>query len=61
VPQRNICSFCGHEIEPGTGLMYVKNDGTILWFCSRRCFKSLIEFKRDPRKFKWTKKYSPQK
>ncbi len=61
MPQRNICSFCGHEIEPGTGLMYVKNDGTVLWFCSRKCFKNMIEYKRDPRKFKWTKKYSPRK
>lgn len=37
--------------------MYVKIDGTILWFCSRKCRISMLEFKRDPRKFKWTKKY----
>ncbi len=51
------CSFCGHEIPPGTGMMYVKNDGTIYWFCSRKCKRSLIDFKRDPRKYKWTKYY----
>ena len=55
--KKHICSFCGHEIPPGTGIMYVKNDGTVLWFCSRKCRVSKLEFKRDPRKFKWTKKY----
>ena len=23
------CSFCGQDIEPGTGKMYVKKDGTV--------------------------------
>ncbi|MHA1594704.1 MAG: 50S ribosomal protein L24e [Candidatus Baldrarchaeia archaeon] len=49
------CSFCGKEIEPGTGMMYVKNDGRVLWFCSSKCRISMIEMGRDPRKFKWTK------
>ncbi len=51
------CSFCGKEIEKGTGKMFVKNDGTILYFCSRKCEKNMLELGRDPRKFKWTKKY----
>ncbi len=51
------CSYCGRDIEPGTGLMYVKNDGTILWFCSSKCFK-LWRMGRDPRRLKWTKKYT---
>jgi len=58
--RENKCSFCGGEIEPGTGLMYVKLDGTILWFCSRRCYKSYVVFNRDPRKLKWTKFYKAQ-
>lgn len=57
MPQTHICSFCGREFPHGIGIMYVKNDGTILWFCSRKCRVSMLEFKRDPRKFKWTKKY----
>ena len=57
MPAIRTCAFCGKEIKPGTGIMYVKNDGTILWFCSRRCRVSYLKFKRDPRKFKWTKKY----
>ena len=31
------CSFCGKEITPGTGKMYVKKDGTIFNFCSSKC------------------------
>ncbi len=50
------CSFCGAEIEPGTGLMYVKNDGTVLWFCSSKCFKNYL-LGRNPRKVKWTEAY----
>ena len=34
-----------------------KNDGTVLWFCSAKCKKNMLELKRDPRKLKWTKKY----
>ncbi|MEM0355759.1 MAG: 50S ribosomal protein L24e [Desulfurococcaceae archaeon] len=51
------CSFCGYKIEPGTGIMYVKNDGTILWFCSRKCYKNQVVYRRDPKKLKWTVKY----
>jgi large subunit ribosomal protein L24e len=42
---------------PGTGIMYVKNDGSTLWFCSSKCRKSMLKMRRDPRKLKWTKKY----
>jgi len=41
----------------GTGLAFVKNDGTMLWFCSSKCRKSMLELKRDPRKLKWTDKH----
>jgi len=57
MPTKHICKFCGREIPPGTGIMYIKNDGSILWFCSRKCRVSYLNFKRDPRKFKWTLKY----
>jgi large subunit ribosomal protein L24e len=35
-------------------MMFIKNDGSILWFCSSKCRKSSLFFKRDPRKLKWT-------
>jgi len=37
--------------------MLAKNDGTVLWFCSAKCKKNMLELKRDPRKLKWTKKF----
>ena len=51
------CSFCDRPVSKGSGTMYAKNDGTVLWFCSAKCRKNMTELKRDPRKFKWTKKY----
>jgi len=50
------CSFCGEEIPPGTGFMFVKNDGTVLYFCSRKCCRNW-EMGRNPKKLKWTKLY----
>ncbi len=51
------CIYCDRSIPKGSGSMLVKNDGTVLWFCSAKCKKNMIELKRDPRKLKWTKKY----
>lgn len=47
------CSFCGHVIKPGTGIMYVRSDGVVLNFCSRKCMSYYL-MKKDPRKYKWT-------
>jgi len=51
------CSFCGHEFPQGTGLLYVTTRGKTYWFCSKRCKKNMLEFKRKPTKFKWTVYY----
>jgi len=53
---QRVCSFCGKEIEPGTGKMYVKTDGRIFFFCSSKCEKNMIKLKRNPRKVRWTEK-----
>jgi len=37
--------------------MYVKNDGTIFYFCSNKCKKSVLQLGRDSRKLKWTEYY----
>jgi large subunit ribosomal protein L24e len=39
----------------GTGLTYVKNDGTMLRFCTSKCRKNMLELKRIPRRLKWSK------
>ena len=48
------CSFCGIVIERGTGKMYVKKDGKILYFCSMKCEKNMFKLKRKPREHQWT-------
>jgi len=49
------CVFCGHTLEKGTGTMFVKNDGRMLYFCSTKCQKNLFKLKRKAREQKWTK------
>lgn len=61
MPEHRECNFCGSEIPPGTGTMYVKKDGTIMFFCSRKCYKNMIELKRVPRKVRWTQRYKGEK
>jgi len=51
------CTFCARPVAKGSGTMYVKNNGTIEWYCSAKCKKNALVLKRDPRKLKWTKKY----
>lgn len=51
------CSFCGAEIKKGTGKMFVKDNGTVLYFCKSKCEKNMLKLGRDARKFKWTTFY----
>jgi large subunit ribosomal protein L24e len=55
--EKRDCSFCGSAIEPGTGLMFVKRDGTRYQFCSSKCRRNLLDLGRVPRTVKWTKHY----
>jgi len=59
--ERRVCSFCGHEIEPGTGKMFVKKDSTIFYFCTKKCEINMLKLKRTPAKEKWTKNYAKAK
>lgn len=59
--ERRVCSFCGNEIEPGTGKMYVKLDGTIFNFCKNKCQKNMLKLKRVPRTTPWTQHYIREK
>jgi large subunit ribosomal protein L24e len=47
------CEFCGGDIEPGTGTMFVRVDGTTEHFCSAKCERS-AELGREPRNVGWT-------
>ncbi|MBI2564781.1 50S ribosomal protein L24e [Candidatus Woesearchaeota archaeon] len=48
------CSYCGEEIENGTGMMFVKKDGRVLNFCSSKCEKSTLKLKRQAKNYVWT-------
>ena len=48
------CSFCGNAIKPATGLLFVKKEGTALFFCSRKCEKNMVNLGRSPGKTRWT-------
>ena len=61
MPYKHICSFCGKEIEPGTGKMYVMADGTVYYFCSSKCQKNMMKLHRIPRKVRWTSAYMKEK
>lgn len=54
------CSFCGYSIQPGEGITFVKNDGTILDFCTTKCRYARLKYKKNPRKTRWTKHYGQQ-
>jgi large subunit ribosomal protein L24e len=55
------CSFCAQEIEPGTGAMFVKRDGTIFHFCSGSCRKQQLHLGRVGHRFKWTRAHALKK
>jgi ribosomal protein L24E len=37
--------------------MFVRKDGSILWFINNKAQKSFLQLGRDARKLKWTKAY----
>lgn len=51
--EKNTCSFCGEELEPGTGKLFVRKDGAIFYFCSSKC-QSNYRLRRVPRRVEWT-------
>jgi len=52
--EQHACSFCGGTLEPGTGKMFVKKDGTIFFFCSTKC-QNNHKIGRVSRRVQWTK------
>jgi large subunit ribosomal protein L24e len=51
--EQHVCSFCGSQLEPGTGKMYVRKDGSVLFFCSSKC-QNNQKLGRVPRRIEWT-------
>jgi len=61
VAEKKNCSFCGADIEFGTGKVFVKKDGTVLNFCMNKCYKNMIVLRRVPRTTRWTEKFKTEK
>ncbi|HEY6050456.1 MAG TPA: 50S ribosomal protein L24e [Thermoanaerobaculia bacterium] len=57
MPVRRSCSFCGNEIEPGTGKMFIRKDGTVFLFCSHKCQANMLRLNRVPRWTPWTQAF----
>ncbi|GIT11765.1 MAG: hypothetical protein CM1200mP32_12580 [Methanobacteriota archaeon] len=57
MPERRICSFTHEEIDPGTGMMFIKRDGSVFWFKDSKARKNMLKLKRNPRRLKWTRRY----
>ena len=58
---KHQCSFCAGEIEPGTGRMFVKRDGTVFHFCSSSCRKQQLVLGRVGHRLKWTRAHAIKK
>ena len=51
--EQHVCTFCGVQLEPGTGKMLIKKDGTIFYFCSTKC-ENNQKLGRVSRRVEWT-------
>jgi large subunit ribosomal protein L24e len=47
------CVYCGKMYEFPRGLTFVKNDGSVNYFCSSKCLKN---YKMKRRKVRWVLK-----
>ncbi len=61
MPVKRACSFCGDDVEPGTGKMFIRRDGTVHFFCSSKCERNLLNLGRVPRWTRWTKTFARAK
>jgi large subunit ribosomal protein L24e len=49
------CSFCGEQVLPGHGIIFVDVAGKIFNFCSSKCRKNM-ELGRKAEKLGWIRK-----
>lgn len=53
------CSFCEKTMATGDGLIFVKSDGTINYFCDSKCEKN--SKMRLAKNVRWTGTYKKRK
>ncbi len=51
--EERTCDFTGEPIEPGTGIMYVRADGSTLHFVDSKAEKNYL-LGREARDLEWT-------
>ncbi|VVB74045.1 50S ribosomal protein L24e [uncultured archaeon] len=49
------CSFCGKEIKRGQGILYVKKDGSLIYFDDGKCQTNMLDLGRKAAKLKWAR------
>jgi large subunit ribosomal protein L24e len=52
MPRNRECDFCDADIEPGTGTMFVRKNGTTIHYCSSKCEKN-HDLGRESRDLEW--------
>jgi large subunit ribosomal protein L24e len=55
------CTFCGYDIEKGTGKIKIMKDGRLVNLCSRKCEKNMFKLGRTARNLPWTMDYKVDK
>lgn len=55
------CTFCGREITPGTGMLFVYKTGKFARFCSGKCEKHVLKLNRKPLNTKWVTSLTKKK
>jgi ribosomal protein L24E len=55
------CSFSGKPIAQGTGTMFIRKDGKILYFENMKAQKNFFKLGRKPRETRWTEAYRVEK
>jgi large subunit ribosomal protein L24e len=53
MPQTRECDYCGDDIEPGTGTMFVRKSGQTIHYCSKKC-EANDDLGREARDQEWT-------
>ena len=54
VSNKMICDFCGGDIKKGTGKQFIKDSGKIINFCTKKCERHMLVYKKRPRYLKRT-------
>jgi len=56
MPTPRVCSFCRRSFPQGMGMVLVRNDGSMLWFCSSKCRRNMLNLGRNPARVRWVRK-----